>query len=87
MLKSRKYFENVLRNVTQVKFSLSVGSSSSGLGGVPLGVEDADEDAPPGYLTATGTEHTWEIACNGPQFFQLFDLSQARRIHSLTARK
>lgn len=36
----------------------SAGTSGGGVNGrgnsAPLGLEDADEDAPPGYLTATG---------------------------------
>ena len=35
---------------------LGAGSSTmNGRGNVPLGVDDADEDSPPGYMTAAGT--------------------------------
>ena len=30
-------------------------STMNGRGNVPLGVDDADEDSPPGYMTAAGT--------------------------------
>ena len=32
------------------------GSTMNGRGNVPLGVDDADEDSPPGYMTAAGTK-------------------------------
>ena len=36
---------------------LGAGSSTmNGRGNVPLGVDDADEDSPPGYMTAAGTK-------------------------------